>query len=152
MKLHHLADGHALLVVFGHLLGEEVHPIPLGEPLGKPGIELSRGQRNGNASLNMEGHHAVEEQVVLALGDDLGLAVLRDEDRKLLQVSADEVPDTFFGASLQFETVFKSAIRLVGGDDQVLLDSGAGHLLKEPCCLSRVRTSATTKPAACIAS
>ena len=101
LKLQNLPDGHALLVVLGHLLGQEVHAIPLGEPLDQPGVELSRGQRNGHAALDVEGHHAVEEQVVLTLGDDLGLAVLGDKDRKLLQVRADEVPDTFFGSSLQ---------------------------------------------------
>ena len=101
LELQDLADGHALLVVLGDLVGEEVHPITLRETLLQPGVELRCGQRHGHAALDVEGHHAVEEQVVLPLGDDLGLAVLGDEDRKLLQVGADEIPDAIFCSSVQ---------------------------------------------------
>ena len=62
LELQHLSDGHALLVVFGHLLGQEIHPVPFGEPLVKPGIELRSGQGNSYTALDVEGHHAVEEQ------------------------------------------------------------------------------------------
>ena len=49
-------------------------------------------------------------------------AVFGDEDRKLLQVSADEVPDAVFGSGFEFETFLKAAVGFVGGNDQVLLD------------------------------
>ena len=123
-------DGHALPVVLGHLVGEEVHPIPRRETLLQPGVELSRGQRHGHAALDVEGDHAVEEQVVLALGDDLGLAVLGDKDRKLPQVGANEIPNAFFCSRIESEAVFKAAVGFVGGNDKILLDgASAGYLL-----------------------
>ena len=65
----------------------------------------------------MEGDHAVEEQVVLPFGDDFGLASLGDEDRKLLQVSANEVPDSFLCTSFASKSFFKSPVRFVSGYD-----------------------------------
>jgi hypothetical protein len=62
----------------------------------------------------VESHHTVEEQVILALGDDLCLVVFGEEDRKLPQVGADEVPNAFFGACRKFEAVFKATIWLIG--------------------------------------
>ena len=54
----------------------------------------------------MEGHHAVEEQVVLALGNDLSLSVVGNEHRKLSQVCTSEIPDAFFGACFKFKSLF----------------------------------------------
>ncbi|MBA7700700.1 hypothetical protein ES703_109423 [subsurface metagenome] len=64
----------------------------------------------------MEGHHTIEEQVVLSLSNDLCLAVLGDEDRKLFEVSAGEVPNTFFGTGFEFEAVFKFSVGLIYRD------------------------------------
>ena len=83
-------------------------------------VKLCCGKGHGHAALNVEGHHPVKEEVVLPLGDDLGLAVLGDENRELLQVGADEVPDAFFRAGFEFEAFLKTAVGLVGGDDEVL--------------------------------
>src|SRR5438093_13112765 len=70
-ELQDLFDGHASFVVFGYLLGQEVHALALGETLAQPLVELRSRKRYGDATLDVEGNHAVEEQVVLALGDDL---------------------------------------------------------------------------------
>ena len=94
----------------------------------EPGVELSGGQGHGHAALDVEGDHAVEEQVVLALRDDLRLAVAGDEHRKLLQVGADEVPGALLGPAGRSRSAAPGPVGLVGGDDQVLLDRGAGDL------------------------
>ena len=83
LKLQDLPDRHALLVVLSHLFREEVHPVPLREPL-QPLIKLRRRQRHSHAALDVEGHHAVEQQIVLPLGDNLGLAILGHKDREFL--------------------------------------------------------------------
>ena len=131
LKLEHLFDSHAFFVILGHLVGKKIHAFPFRKALGKSLVKLSCGERNSHAALNVKGHHAVEEQEVLPLGDDLGLAILGNENWELLQVGADEVPDTFFGAGVELETVFKTAIGFVSRDDEVLFDcTAAGDLLE----------------------
>ena len=56
--------------------GQEIHAFTRGEALLQAGVEFDGGQRNRHTALDVEGHHAVEKQEVLALGDDLGTAVL----------------------------------------------------------------------------
>ena len=41
----------------------------------------------------MEGNHAVEEQEVLALGNDFSLTIFGNENRELLQVCPNKVPN-----------------------------------------------------------
>ena len=38
-------------------------------------------------------------------------------------MSADEIPDTIFGTSFQFEAFLQATVGLISGDDQILLDS-----------------------------
>ncbi len=132
LKLQQLPDGHSLFVVPGGLFGKEVHAVPLRKALNKPGIEFRRGQGNGDAALDMEGHHAVEEKVVVTLGDGLRLAVPGDEDRDLPEVGADEIPDAVLRPRLQLESVFQPSVGFVCGNDEVLLDGGAGDLAVGP--------------------
>ena len=83
----------------------------------------------------MEGDHAIKQQVILPLGDDLCLAVLRDKHRKLFQMSADEVPYTFLHAGFQLEATFKATVGFVGGDDEILLDGADSDGLIERALL-----------------
>ena len=124
LKLQHFSDGHTFLVVFGHLVWQEVHAIPLGEPLGKPSIKLRCGHRNGYAALYVEGNHAVEEQIVLSLGNDLGLPILRNKNWQLFKVGPDEIPDSLFSTGSDLESLLKTAVRSIGGDYKFLFD---GH-------------------------
>jgi hypothetical protein len=62
----------------------------------------------------MEGHHPVEKQVVLPLSDYLSLVFFGDENRELLQVNADEVPNAILSSCYQFEAVFQAAVGFVG--------------------------------------
>ena len=111
------------LIIFGRLIGQEIHTFTQGKALFQTGVKLGGGQGNRDAALDMKGHHAVEEQVVLAFGDDFGLTVLGNEYGKLLEVSADEIPGAIFCSGSQFEAVFQAAVRFVRRNDQVLLDS-----------------------------
>ena len=43
-------------------------------------------------------------------------------------MGADEVPDALLGAGCQLEARLQAVVGLVGGDHQILLDGGAGHL------------------------
>ena len=54
----------------------------------------------------MEGHHAVEEQEILALGYDFSLTVVGNEHWKLSQVCPSEIPDAFFGTCFKFKSLF----------------------------------------------
>ena len=47
----------------------------------------------------------------------------------------------------KLETFFQPAIGLIGRNDEILLVAVLVTCRYEPCCLSSVRTSATTKPA-----
>lgn len=76
----------------------------------------------------MEGHHTVEKQIVLPFGNNLSLAILRDENGKLLQVRADEIPDTLFCARFQFESLLKATVGFVGRDNKVFIYNGTGIL------------------------
>ena len=64
----------AALVVLIDLVGKEEHSISLDETLTQTGIEGVRVHRHGNAIHDVERDHAVKEQVILPLGDDLNLA------------------------------------------------------------------------------
>ena len=75
----------------------------------------------------MIGHHAIEQQVVLPLGDRFDPVVFApDHGRHVRQVLAHEVPGGFFGAGMGEEALLEAAGGLVGRDDQVLL-GGAGR-------------------------
>ena len=69
------------------------------------------------------------KEVTLALRDHFGAPIPGNEHGKLPHVGADEIPCAVFGPGLQPETVLQSAVRLVGGDHQILLDCGARDLL-----------------------
>ena len=128
IELDQLAGGEASGVVLDDLFAQEEHAVAFGKSLAEPGVELGGRERDGDAALHVEGDHAVEEQVALAFGDDLGAAVGADEDREPPQVGADEVPGAVRRAGLQAEAVLQAAVGLVGGDHEILLDSGARDL------------------------
>ncbi len=147
LELQNLSNGHALSVVFGHLFRQKVHAVTLGKALDQPSVEFASGQRNGYATLNMKGNHPVEEQVVLTLGDNLGLAVFGNKYRKLLQVSANEVPDAGFGTRFKLKAFLEAAVGFVGRNDQVLLDGGRrGLRIKSPLSFVQSSHTADNKP------
>lgn len=115
-------------VVLGDLIGEEEHVVPLGKALREAVLELGRGKGNRHTALHVKSHHAVEQEVALALRDHLGAPLPGDEHGKLPHMGADEIPRAVFGPGLQPETVLQSAVRLVRGDHQVLLDRRARDL------------------------
>ena len=128
LELEELPGGQPSGVVLGDLLGQEVHAVAFWKPLAESGVELGGGERDRDAALDVEGDHAVEEQVALALGDHLGAALRADEHGEAPQVRADEVPGAVLGAGLQAEAVLQPTVGLVGGDHEVLLDGGARDL------------------------
>src|SRR5690606_1406985 len=96
LELQHLLYRHALPVVLRYLVRKEVHPVALREALSESGIEFRSGEGHHHPPSDMEGHHAVIEEVILPLGDNFSLPILGNEHGKLSQMSADEVPDPFF--------------------------------------------------------
>ena len=76
----------------------------------------------------MEGDHAIEQQMRLALVDDLHPSVLCHEHGQLAEMGAEKVPDSLLGASREREALLQAVVGLVGGDHQILLDRGAGDL------------------------
>ncbi len=59
-------------------------PSRLRKPLDKPTVKLRRGKGHRNTAQYVEGYHAVEKKVVLALSDYLSLAIFGNENRELL--------------------------------------------------------------------
>ena len=94
--------------------GQEIHAVTREETLFQSGVKLSSGQGNRHAALDVEGHHAVEEQVVLPFGNDLGLAVFETKTGSCFQMSADKIPDAVFGSGSKFEAILKAAVGFVG--------------------------------------
>src|SRR5690606_13829459 len=113
LELQHLLYRHALPVVLRYLDRKEVHPVALREALGKAGVKLRRGKRYHHAPLDVKGHHPVIQQVILSLGNDFGLTVLRDKHRELPQVGTNEIPNPFLGTRDQFEALLEPSVRLV---------------------------------------
>ena len=110
-------------VVLRRLVREEVHAVALGEALLEPGVELGRRERDRHAALDVEGDHPVEEQVGLALGDPLDPAVLRSTTTgswARCSRTKSQAPSSVPASSP--EPLLELVGRLVGGDDEVLLD------------------------------
>jgi hypothetical protein len=61
----------------------------------------------------MKRNHAVKEQIILAFGDYLGLVISGDEQRELLQMCANKIPDSIFSSSFELEAIFQAAVRLI---------------------------------------
>lgn len=71
-------------------------------------------------------HHTIEQDARITLGNKLQLTIFHLHHRKLLQVGLNEVPCRFWGGSPLGETLLQAAVRLVGGNHQVLLDGHRG--------------------------
>jgi hypothetical protein len=74
-QLLHLTHPQAAPVVLGGLGGQEVYAVPLREALLEAGVELGGAQGHAEAALDVEGDHAVVEQVGLTFGHYLQRAV-----------------------------------------------------------------------------
>ena len=98
LKLKNLLDRHSLLIILSRLIRQEIHAFTHWEALFQARVELGSRQGNRYTSLDMEGDHAVEEQVILALGNDFNFAALGNKNRELFHVGSDKVPDSIFGA------------------------------------------------------
>lgn len=126
-----ILNGHALTLVGLDLLVEEVHAVPLREPLREPVIELGCCHGDRKVALEMERLHPVVETVRQPLPDDshLTVGVPLDGDREMMEVLADEGPCGIGCASRGQEAFGQLLSGLVRGDDQVTLDRiHGGHL------------------------
>jgi hypothetical protein len=72
-QLPQFRDGLLLLVVFVHLIGQEIHAVAVLEALGKAFVELGCRKRHQDTPLDVEGNHPIKEHVRLPLGDGLAL-------------------------------------------------------------------------------
>ena len=99
LELHHVLGRQALLVVLGDLFEEKDHAVAFGEAVGETGQELAERQGHGDVAQDMEGDHAVEQQMRLALVDDLHPPVLGHEHGQLAEMGAEKVPDSLLGAA-----------------------------------------------------
>ena len=127
---------HPPAVVVGDLFGEEVHVVALREALGQPRVELRRREGDRHAALDVEGDHAVVEEVARAFDDRLGEAVAGDEDGEPAEVAPHEVPCALLAASAKAESLFEGLLGLVRRDHQVLLHGTLGqHLVEGPLLL-----------------
>src|SRR5688572_5695140 len=76
----------------------------------------------------MKCNHAVVQKVGLPLGDDLHAALSRHKCRQLAKMRSNEIPYAFLGTFLQLKSLLKSPVRLVCGNDEVLLYGSARDL------------------------
>ena len=103
-------------------------PSRSGKRRRRPDRKLADRQGDRHVAQHVEGHHPVEEQMRLPFVDDLDAPALAHEHRKLAEMGADEVPGAVLGALAEGEARLQPAVRLVGGDHEVLLHRGAGDL------------------------
>ena len=110
-RLRHL---RALLVIFGHLLGQEDHAVAFGKAAAQAGKEFVGGQRHRRVVAHEPGHHAVENAARVAFDDELQLAVFYLGDRQLPQMRLHEIPGRLHRAATSLEALFQPAVGLVG--------------------------------------
>ena len=92
--------------------------------LARPGVECGRAQGHRGPALDVIGHHAIEQQVVLPLGNGFDPVVLAPDDGwHVRQVLAHEVPGAFLGASVGEEVLLEGGGGLIGRDDKSCLTS-----------------------------
>ena len=94
----------------------------------RAGQEFADRQGHRHVAKDVEGDHAIEQQMRLALGDDLHPPLLGHEHGELAKVGTKKVPDSLLGAARQGETFLQTVVGLVCGDHQVLFDRAAGDL------------------------
>ena len=105
------------------MFGQEVHAVALDEAVAQAGVACGRAQRHRDPALDVIGHHAIEQQVILAFGDGFDPVVLAPHhSRHVRQVLAHEVPRGFLGAGVGEEALLKGGRGLVGRDDEILFD------------------------------
>jgi len=95
------------------------------------------------------GHHLVIQDARIAFrnGDQTGDTGPAFDNRQIFQVCTDKIPGTFFGGSFLLETVFKSAVWLIGGDDEVLFDCGrTNHRMQTTSRLVQGSNGCNDKP------
>ena len=73
---------------------------------------------------DVKGYHPVVEDARVALGHKFQLAATSFDHREVVQMSADKIPSAFLRLAALGETVFQTAIGLVGGNDEVLFHGG----------------------------
>ena len=81
IELQHFFDGHALAIVLGDLIGEEIDAVAFGETLIEPSVKFGGREWDGDASLDMEGDHSIKEEVVLTFGNDFCMALIDYKNR-----------------------------------------------------------------------
>jgi hypothetical protein len=91
-KLLQSLDFQAAAVVFGCLLRQEKHPIPLRKLLQETGMELASGQWDSKTTLNVEGYHSVVKDVFLPFRYCFETVALHNEQRHLSQRRSHEFP------------------------------------------------------------
>ena len=89
-ELDYLLRGQALLVVLDHLIGEEDHAVAFGEMAGQAGQEFSDRQGHRHVAKDVEGDHAIEQQMRLAFVDDLHPPLLGHEHGELPEMGAEK--------------------------------------------------------------
>ena len=102
--------------------GRKYIPSRSGVALQQPGVEGRGGQGDRDATLDVEGDHAVEQQVLLTLGDHLdpGPALLT-KTGTCPRWSSTKAPDARLRPGLEGELLLERLCGLVGRDHQVLL-------------------------------
>src|SRR4029078_11845637 len=102
------------------------------EPLDQPGRELCLGQRDSNATEDMESDHSIVEEVCLTLGNGVGPTVSgNDKAGQLLKMRMNEVPCALLGSRFQKDSRFEAAVGFIGRKYKVLLHSAPGDGLVE---------------------
>ena len=99
-------------VVLTGLHRQEEHAISLGVALAQAGVELGRAQGHGQAALDVEGHHAVEEHVDLAFIQYLQPAFFDLRNRQVAQVLLGEVPRPCLAPGLVCEPLLEGVVGL----------------------------------------
>ena len=95
----------SLVIIFIDLIWQEEHAVALQESLAKSFIECMSIHGHRDAVHDVPSYHSVEKQIVLALGDNIKLAIMVAicGDRHIAQMLPDKSPRHFWIASVALE-------------------------------------------------